>query len=610
MMLMRIQLLFCIVFLSFKLNAQEGIYFIGGSNTESIIVTSSDPASNAINSINGKGIETDIQLASRFLAHASLGATIEDIKLVSELGIDQWIEDQKDLLITNYTNPTVEILYELYSRCKEQLGDECDDDFVPNPVMWRYAWWHNTMHGSDKLRQRVAMALSEILVVSDQSDLGNIPHGIGYYYDVLMNNAFGNYKTLLTEMTLSPAMGFYLSHMNNPKSIPMLNIRPDENYAREFMQLFTIGLYELNQNGTRKINLSDGKWIPTYDNDDIKELAKVFTGLSGAAWENEENTSPVKFGKNHYRYSFIEPMKMYEEWHQEGEKKIVGDKIIPAGQTGMKDIELAIDHIFQHENVGPFLSSRLIQRLVKSNPSNEYIKRISSVFNDNGMGERGDLGAVIQSILTDEEAIECYQIDQRSNGMLRSPMLRYTQMLLGLKAETESEWFWNSAYYYQEQTEQHVLSSPTVFNFYSPEYVPDSDFAYNKLVGPEFQILNSSTSSNYINWMLLALNKDYLLDRFDFEVPDLINETFFLRYTEDVESYKASFSDKSWLELKDSPKQFIDYLDILLTNGQLSEAKKQRLVSAMNRKDVFNNKEAAHYALFMIMIDPDFLIMK
>ena len=590
--------------------AQTNSDFIGGANIDGVTVTSSDPSSEAIRSINGDGLEEYIQIASRFLAHATLGATIEEIEEVSQVGIENWIDEQYAIPITNYTDPTVEILFELYERCKDKLGDECDDEFVPNPVMWRYAWWHNTMHGQDKLRQRVAMALSEILVVSDQSDLGNIPHGIAYYYDILMQNAFGNYKTMLTEMTLSPAMGFYLSHMNNPKSIPMLNIRPDENYAREFMQLFTIGLYELNQNGTRKINLSDGKWIPTYDNDDIKGLAKVFTGLSGAAWQDEDNNRPVAFGKNHFRYSFITPMKMYEEWHEEGEKRILGKTLIPSGQSGMEDIEQAIDHIFHHDNVGPFLAKRLIQRLVKSNPSAEYIERISTVFNNNGSGERGDLGAMIKSILTDQEAMDCYRIDHNSNGMLRTPMLRYTQMMLGLKAATKSEWFWNSSYFFQEQTEQHVLSSPTVFNFYTPDYVPDSDFAYNNMVGPEFQILNSSTSSNYINWMFLALNRDYLYDKFEFEFPDLLNETYFLRYTDDVESYKAAFSDEYWLGLASEPEHYVDYLDILLTNGQLSNDKKERLIKAMNRKDLFNTKEAADYALFMIMIDPDFVVMK
>ena len=584
--------------------------FIGGANIERLTITSSDPLSEGIRSINGEGLEEDLQLASRFLSHATLGATIEEIEEVSKVGIDNWIDDQYIMPVTNYTDPTVEILFELYERCKDKLGDECEDDFVPNPVMWRYAWWHNTMHGQDKLRQRVAMALSEILVVSDQSDLGNIPHGIGFYYDILMRNAFGNYKTLLTDMTLSPAMGFYLSHMNNPKSIPMLNIRPDENYAREFMQLFTIGLYELNQNGTRKINLSDGKWIPTYDNDDIKELAKVFTGLSGAEWQDDADNRPVVFGRNHFRYSFITPMKMYEDWHEQGEKRLIGDKIIADGQTGMEDIEQTIEHIFNHENVGPFLATRLIQRLVKSNPSAEYVKRIATVFNNNGQGERGDLRAVIKSILTDDEAMDCYRIDHKSNGMLRTPMLRYTQMMLGLKAVTKSEWFWNSSYFFQEQTEQHVLSSPTVFNFYTPDYVPDADFADNNMVGPEFQILNSSTSSNYINWMLLALNRDYLFDRFDFEFPDLLNETFFIMYTDDVDSYKAEFSDEYWLGLASAPEQYIDYLDILLTNGQLSIDKKERLINAMKRKDIFNTKEAANYALFMIMIDPDFVVMK
>ncbi len=601
-------ILFCCISFCY---GQE-IQVIGAGNSLDIIATSSDPNSNPEKAIDGSGLETDVQVASRFLAHSTLGATIDDIEHVTNVGIENWIDEQQQLALTNYTDPTVTILFELYNNCIEALGqDDCDEEFMPNTVMWRYAWWHNTMNKPDKLRQRVAMALSEILVVSDQSDLTNIPHGIAHYYDILMHHAFGNFEDLLNEVTLSPAMGFYLSHLNNPKTITEENIRPDENYAREIMQLFTIGLYELNQNGTRKIDSSTGKWIPTYDNDDIKGLAKVFTGLSGSAWAEEEDQSPVRFGRNHFRYSYVDQMKMYDEWHEPGAKQIVGNVTIPAGQTGIEDIEMAINHLFNHENVGPFIGRQLIQRLVKSNPSDDYIERISAVFADNGSGVRGDLAAVIKAILLDPEAIECFQINSSSNGMLRSPMIRYTQLMLGLQAETKSDWFWNSGYYYQLQTEQHILSSPTVFNFYSPEYVPNADFAYLEYVGPEFQILNSSTSSNYINWMLLTLNRDYLNTSFDLDIPHLLNETTEIPYTEDVPSHQAEFTDPLFESLQNQPAEFVDYLDLLFANGQLSVDKKENLVNAMERSDVFqNSRHAADYALFMLMIDPDYLIMK
>ena len=404
-------------------------------------------------------------------------------------------------------------------------------------------------------------------------------------------------------------MGHYLSHINNPRSIPLLNIRPDENYAREIMQLFSIGLYELQQNGARKVDMSTGLWIPTYDNDDIVGLAKVFTGLSGSKWEDDSNTDPVTFGRNFRRYSVLDPMAMYEDWHEPGEKTIIGDYTIPAGQSGMEDIEQAIEHLFNHENVGPFLGRQLIQRLVKSNPSPDYIGRVSAVFADNGNGVRGDLAAVVKAILTDPEARECYWIGDEYSAMLRSPMLRYTQMMIGLEAKSESDWFWNSGATFQRFAGQHLLSSPTVFNFYSPDYVPNADFAYYELTGPEFQILNSSTSSNYVNWMLVATQENYITENFNVRFNWLNDFDVLPAYMSDRDSYRATLTNTKWRDLARTPTQMVDYLDILLTNGQLSEERKAQIVQSL-QGNVFDTEEQANYALFLIMIDPDYVIMK
>ncbi len=602
--------IFLIVIIPSITFAQAYDDYIGTGHSQGITVTSSDPQSEGIRSIDGTGFEVDLQVASRFLAHATLGATIDDIKDLTEIGIESWIEDQMLIPPTQYTGETYKIILELYEKCMEQLGDACENEFVLNTYQWRFAWWDGLMKENDKLRQRVALALSEILVISDQSGLEANPLALSYYYDILMNHSFGNFHDLLLEVSLSPSMGFYLSHMNNPKSIPALNIHPDENYAREIMQLFSIGLYELHQDGARKVNMSTGEFIPTYDNDDIKELAKVFTGLSGSKWADDNITRPVEFGQAPRRYSYIDPMKMYDEWHEEGEKVIVGGHVIPAGQSGMEDVEDAVEHLFNHENVGPFLAIRLIQRLVKSNPSSEYIERIAGVFSNNGQGVRGDLAAVIKAILLDEEAIECYSIDYESNGMLRSPMLRYTDMMLSLQAEVRSESFWNAGLTFQQQTGQFVLSSPTVFNFYSPDYVPNDNFEMNGIVGPEFQILNSSTSPNYVNWMLLALNVDYFRDRFDFRYPYIINDSFFIPFIDNRQDYNATLMDPTWLKLKDSQDELLDYFDILLTNGQLTDASKESILDSLGDSEIFNPVEAANYALFMVMINPDYVIMK
>ncbi|NNE14661.1 MAG: DUF1800 family protein [Saprospiraceae bacterium] len=584
--------------------------YIGLDQFQDVNVSSSDGQTQAFNTINGSGVDLDIQGSSRFLSQATLGATIEDIQALTEIGIEKWIDDQMAIEPSQYAVPTIEIIFELYENCQELYGADCNQQFNLSPAFFRYAWWHNHMRGEDKLRQRISLALSEILVISDRSELENYPHGLAYYYDVLQYFAFGNYRDLLRYVTLNPSMGFYLSHMNNPRTIPSENIHPDENYAREIMQLFTIGLYELNLDGSRKTDPNTGLWIPTYDNDDIKELAKVFTGLSGSKWAEEGNTSPVRFGRNFRAYSLLDTMTMYEIWHEPGPKTIVGNYTIPGGLTGMQDVGLAINHLFNHDNVGPFLATRLIQRLVKSNPSPEYIERVATVFNDNGNGVRGDMAAFIKAILMDSEAMECYWFGDPENGMLREPITRYTQISTALKAETESEWYWNTGLFYNEFTAQAPLSSPTVFNFFTPDYVPDSEFAYYDMVGPEFQILNSSTSSNYVNFMMFMLMDGYFRDQFNFDIPNVLNEPFLNIFVEDPDYYAAELSDQLWLDLAYSPEDLVDYLDILLTNGQLSDQAKTKIVASLKQRAILDERYIPYYAAFLIMIDPDYVIMK
>lgn len=595
--------------------AQEYDDYVGAGHSIGVSATSSDIASNPLSSVNGDGHDLDIQGSSKFLAHATLGYSIEDIESVTNLGIEAWINDQFTIEPAYLTLPTIDKIIAAFLECMDQYGVACPIQFNADARYFRYSWSENMRFGQDQLRQRVALALSEIIVISDKSMLDESPHALANFHDLLTKNAFGNYKDILTEVTLHPAMGFYLSHINNPRTIPELNIRPDENYAREIMQLFSIGLYELNQDGSRKIDANTGLWIPTYDNDDIQGLAKVFTGLSGSKWADEDNTSPVTFGERHDRYSLIDPMIMYPFWHEPGEKTILNDYTIPAGQSGMEDIEDAIDHLFNHENVGPFLATRLIQRLVKSNPSPQYISRVSAVFADNGNGVRGDLGALIKAILQDDEALDCYWYSDIRNGMLRAPILRLTQMVRGLKAEAPNGTFWNSAVFFEQQAGQHPMGSPTVFNFYSPDYVPDSDFAYEDLVGPEFQILNSSTSSGYVNYMMLALLTDYFNERFkdlpNYDpLPNLLNEPYFIEWVDNNEDYAAEISDPMLMDLASNPEEWIDYLDITIANGLLSDNTKSRIIESMKNTNILDPMSGALYGLFLIMINPEFVIMK
>ncbi len=601
------------------LSAQVYEDYIGAGQSEDVTFTSSDNQSDGLAAMNGAGLNLDMRGSSRFLAHATMGYTIDDVQALTAIGIESWIDSQMALSASNYTVPTVDLIFALLEQCNQNLGEEiCETVFIPNAGMWRVTWWDHVMKGEDQLRQRVALALSEILVLSDQSDLENSPHGLAAYYDILACNAFGNYEDLLMEVTLNPSMGFYLSHINNPRTIVLQNTRPDENYAREIMQLFSIGLYELWNDGSRKVDMTTGEWIPTYDNDEIKGLAKVFTGLSGSAWYTEDIDAPIQFGFPFQAYDLLQPMQMYEIWHEPGEKTIVGGHVVPAGQSGMEDIEEAVNVLFNHDNVGPFLAERLIQRLIKSNPTPAYIDRVASVFNDNGVGERGDLGAVVKAILLDEEAYECFWIDNISNGMLRSPLLRYTQMMKGLKVESDTDIFFNTGGVYEVLGGQAPLGAPTVFNYYSPDYVPNADFAYENLVGPEFQILNSSTSSNYVNYMLVAFMKDYLNNRFSLtgtnnEIENILNGNDGIYNPHDPtnnESYAARFGDELWMDLGYAPSDLIDYLDILMCNGSLSDDTRLRLTNSVSRADLFTPIDAAHYAAYMIMINPDFTILK
>lgn len=606
------------VFSVFQLLAQPYTDYIGAGQSIDISASSSDPQSQPMAMLNGHGLDIDIKAASRFLARSTMGFTIDDVVSLTESDYESWIDNQLDAPMSLHTDATVDLGLDLFEQCNSLLGPIfCLENFMPSADLWRVVWWDHVMKGQDQLRQRVAMALSEILVISSNSQLINRPDGLANYYDILVRNAFGNYRDILMEVSLHPSMGFYLSHLNNPRTIESLNIRPDENYAREIMQLFTVGLYELHPNGERKVNMSNGAYIPTYTEDDIKGLAKVFTGLGGSKSSNPAQPDNVEFGRPLGRISAVDPMRMYEEWHEPGEKTIIGGHVIPAGQSGMEDISQAIDVLFNHENTGPFICKQLIQRLVKSNPSPAYVERVANVFADNGNSVRGDMESVIKAILTDNEAYNCYWQEDIGNGMLRSPLLRYTQMMKGLQAETETDIFFNNGNAYNFFLNQNILSAPSVFNFYAPDYVPNADFAYEGLVGPEFQILTSSSSSNYVNYMILAFMGEYLNEQFNLagtpnEIANIFNgpDNELNPFDPDKEKYRAKLTDPLWHELAYSAYDLVDYLDILLCNGSMEEDTKLRIASAMNNESLFTPEQAKNYAAMLVLIDPDFVIMK
>ncbi len=343
----------------------------------------------------------------------------------------------------------------------------------------RQAWYYNAVNGSDQLRQRMAFALSEILVVSQYDFPARNGPALANYYDLIATNALGNYRTLLGAVSNSLVMGKYLTFMGNMIPNSGLGSHADENYAREIMQLFTIGLWQLNPDGTQQVN-AQGAPIPTYSQTDVTNLANVFTG-----WGS-------KLGWNTWEEDYLDPMVCYSQYHDTAAKTIVGGVRVPAGGTCQSDLKIALDTLVDHPNAAPFISKQLIQRLVTSNPSPQYVGRVAAVFANDGNGVRGDLLAVAKAILTDTEAVAVGA--GAGSGKLREPVLKLTALWRAFSASQGNRQFAPPiAESGMELFGQTALESPTVFNFFTPTYQPPGPILAAGLVAPEFQITNEST---------------------------------------------------------------------------------------------------------------------
>ncbi len=413
--------------------------------------------------------------AFQFLNQASFGATEGEAISVITMRQEQWIADQ-------VLKPVSLQLPHMLSLPPPQFMGQLHADRVD-------IWFRNSLWGEDQLRQRVAFALSEILVVSQLGALQSRPFAVADFYDVLANSAFGNYRDLMEEVTLHPAMGVYLSMLGNEKPNPALNIRPDENYARELMQLFAIGLVELNLDGTERLDGNDQP-IPTYNQEIIEGFAHVFTGWTWAG-------SP-SFGNGRVPVaSQYTPMELWPDYHDTGPKTLLNDVTLPAGQGGEQDLADALDNVFDHPNVAPFVAIRLIQRLTTSNPSTAYVRRVAQVFNDNGFGVKGDLGAVVEAILLDPEARPSMPME--IDGKLKEPLLRLTQLYKAYNATSASGKYPLLAAYILFA--QGPLQSPSVFNFFSPFYAPPGEIRDSNLVAPELEIATEYTNTQITNYM-------------------------------------------------------------------------------------------------------------
>jgi len=432
---------------------------------------------------------TSEQIAARFLHQATLGATYNEIvTLAAQIdqqgeaaALEAWIDAQLAL-------PSTPLMDTIVAKMPEDWHDN------GHSAAWTSAWLTDAVREPDQLRGRINYALHMLFVTGSKRGT-RVKNGNVDYYDMLGENAFGNFRGLLYDVTMHEWMGKWLSHYRNLKANPAVGSNPDENYAREVMQLFSIGLFMLNQDGTRMVD-GNGNDIPTYTNEQITEFAEVFTGLNSAG------TPAAHRGKSNP----TEPMMVHDDQHDTSSKVLLdypgatNGGVMPPfvddpniEQEGLADINFAMDNLFYHPNTGPFIGRRLIQHLVTSNPTPAYISRVSAVFADNGFGVRGDMGAVIKAILLDPEARDAEMLDDLAHGRLDENWMRSVRMARNLdliSTDPNTDYF--QVYGYATGSRNFIfglepMRQPSVFNWFQPDYQPFGELADAGLYGPEFQ---------------------------------------------------------------------------------------------------------------------------
>jgi uncharacterized protein (DUF1800 family) len=577
----------------------EDIY-LGAGNDSSITVTSSSDhqlysgffTATGQKTVNGDGMNARSMEAARFLSQATLGYDRDMIDQVMDIGFEAWLDSQFVLPVGFLTDSMLQIYDESKAIWTSNGNDPNSYPSMPNHVHMDETWWQVSVRGQDALRQRVAEALSQIIVVSLNSSLSGRSLGVSSYFDLLLQHAFGNYEDLMQDVTLNAGMGIWLTFVNNPATDTIEMSFPDENYARENMQLFSIGLDLLNPDGTPQLD-PQGDRIQTYDNDDIAEFAKIFTGLSYGA---RVDSNPPYWGMGMYSADLVVPMIMYEEHHEPGVKNLLNGYVVPAGQTGLEDVSEAITHLFNHPNVGPFIGKQLIQRLVKSNPTPAYVLAVSSAFNDNGSGERGDMKAVIKAILMHPEARDCIWVQHPEQGRLQEPILRKTQFSRLFNPITPFPGkYWHYGYYDVLYTDMHPMRSGSVFNFYSPSFSPNGAISDQGLVAPEFGLYNSRTSIGYATQLYRWIESERLLT---------------MSYYEGSQSSPADLS--VLLEYAKDPDALIDYLDNILTHGRLTDQTRAVIKNTLSEFGLSINDLVSKVSLgtYLMLLSPEYNIVK
>ncbi|MGB7301904.1 MAG: DUF1800 domain-containing protein [Burkholderiaceae bacterium] len=547
----------------------------GGSDNPQILAEQLDEARAGASGTQPGSLPGELPEASavRFLNQASFGSTEADVANAMAQWRWGWLQ-------TQFSTPVAKTHWEqvLADEAAWRAEDPARAQANTPRVIWDWSVWETYLTSPDQLRKRIAYALSQILVVSMET-LPDARFGAGYM-DVLEANAFGNFRQLLEDVTLTPAMGQYLSYRGNRKAVYPNNdptrdpIRvPDENYAREVMQLFTIGLYLLNPDGTLK--LVNGEPVETYGEQDVQGLARVFTGWD---WQ------PRTVGE----YERL-PMRHIANRHSPEEKAFLG-VTIAAGTDGPSSLAMALDTLFNHPNTAPFISKQLIQRLVTSNPSTEYVSRVAARFIDNGDGVRGDLRAVIEAVLLDTEARSPFHISAPAPGWgkLREPVLRFTTFARAFGVSNSQEiWRYGDLSEPSTALGQSPLRSPSVFNFYRPGYVPpNTSIARDNLVAPEFQIATETSIPGYVNFMQ----------------KQLTNPPAGIRYNFDPE-----------LALVNNPVALVARLNRRLTNNAMRTQTQELIINTISALPVATDNQKLNRvrtAILMTLAAPDFVVQK
>ena len=520
----------------------------------------------------GQGPTTQID-AARLLTQATYGPTMTEIQRVANIGGAAWLSEQ-------FNTPSMDTHWDYALVRRGPPGCTiCNASYI-NAVM--ESFWLQAVRGPDQLRQRTVLALSEIFVVSGvNSPLeGNI-EAHASYLDMLSRNTFGNYRQLLEQVATHPSMGHYLSHFRSEKEDPTTGRLPDENFAREVMQLFTIGLWQLNQDGTRRLD-ANGNPIPTYVQSDVSGLAKVFTGWSWGGPDTSESR-----WNGWVAETWRDQMQNYPAHHSQSEKRFLG-ATVPANTSGAASLRIALDTLFNHPNVGPFIGRQLIQRLVTSNPSPAYVGRVAAAFNNNGSGVRGDMTAVLRAVLLDPEARDATMASQATFGKLREPMVRFGNWMRAFNAASQRGVYqiWNLEDNVASLG-QNPMRAPSVFNWFRPDYAPPGEVMSRNLVAPEFQITHETTATGYVNF-----------------IAGTVQEGFGWNDTAIVGNYASEIA------LASNPAALLDRLNLLLTAGRMSASTRQTILDAVNAIPSSQATARVHTAVTLTMISSDFIVQK